>query len=77
VGIKTRCIWIGRGRIFMKPRQRRRFDEQMALAYLQIWCVGATYYRSYLNECGKDYDQAMLAGIRDILFQSDPFERSF
>ena len=65
---------IGRARIFMKPWQRRRFDEQMALTYLHVWCARAIHYRTYLAECGKDYDQVMLSDIRDILFQRNPFD---
>jgi hypothetical protein len=65
---------IGWARNFMKPFQQRRFDEQMALTYLNFWCARAIYYRTYLTECGKDYKQVMLADIRDILFQRDPFD---
>lgn len=61
-------------RMFMKPWQQRRFDEQMALTYLHFWCARAACYRTYLAECGKDYDQVMLADIRDILFQRHPFD---
>ncbi len=65
---------IGWTRRFMKPWQQRRFDEQMALTYLHFWCARAVYYRTYLAECGKDYECVMLADIRDILFQRDPFD---
>jgi hypothetical protein len=58
---------------FMKPWQRRRFDEQMILTYIHLHCARAAYHRAYLAECGKDYDHVMLADIRDILFQRDPF----
>jgi hypothetical protein len=66
-----RISWV---RLFMKPWQQRRFDEQMALTYLHFWCARTVYYRTFLAECGNDYDQVMLADVRDILFQRDPFD---
>ena len=36
-------------------------------------CARFVYYRFFLQECGGNYDQVMLADIRDVLFQSDPF----
>lgn len=59
---------------FMKPHQQRQFDEQILLTYLHLHCARHVYYREYLAECGGMYDQIMLADVRDILFQRDPFD---
>jgi hypothetical protein len=60
-------------RPFLKPAPRRLLAEQWPLTYLHACCARHIYYRSYLAECGRDYDCVMLADIRDILFQKDPF----
>jgi hypothetical protein len=61
-------------KLFMKPWQRRRFDDQMLLSYIHLHCARHVYCRDYLVECGGSYDQVMLADTRDILFQRDPFD---
>ncbi len=62
------------GKLFMKPWQRRRFDEQMLLTYIHLHCARHVYFRAFLAECGGGYSKVMLADIRDILFQRDPFD---
>ena len=57
----------------MTPHQRQRLEEQLALAYLHAHCARNAYGRAYLAECGRGYERVMLADIRDILFQADPF----
>jgi hypothetical protein len=58
---------------FLKPRQRRRMEEQLALTYLHAHCARNVYCRSYLAECGRFYEHVMLTDVRDVLFQNDPF----
>jgi hypothetical protein len=60
-------------RPFLKPRARRLLTEHWLLACLHMHCARQIYFRTYLAECGRDYDYAMLADIRDVLFQKDPF----
>lgn len=62
------------GKWFMKPHQRRQFDEQILLTYIHLHCARHVYCREYLAECGGIYDRVMLADTRDILFQKDPFD---
>ena len=64
-------------KLFMKPWQRRRFDEQMLLTYIHLHCARHVYFRNYLAECGSGYNLVMLADTRDILFQRDPFDFEF
>lgn len=59
---------------FMKPAQRRRFTEQAALTFLHPAASRFICYRSYLEICRPAYDRVLLADIRDILFQRDPFD---
>jgi hypothetical protein len=61
-------------KMFMKPRQQRRFDDQMLLTYIHLHCARHVYFRDYLAECGAGYERVMLADTRDILFQRDPFD---
>ncbi len=61
-------------RLFMKPWQRRRFDEQMLLTYIHLHCARHVHFRAFLAECGGGYSQVMMADTRDILFQRDPFD---
>jgi len=58
---------------FLKPRQRHGLEEQLALSYLHAHCARHLYCRAYLTECGRFYERVMLADIRDVLFQNDPF----
>ncbi len=60
--------------LFMKPAQRRRFEEQMLLTYIHMHCARHIHFRNYLAECGNGYDHVMMADTRDILFQRDPFD---
>jgi hypothetical protein len=63
----------GLGKPFLKPTQRQWFDEQWLLTYLHRQSARIVYFRSFLAECGRDYDHVMVADVRDILFQKDPF----
>lgn len=58
---------------FLKPAQRRRFAEQAALTFLHPLSSRFVCFRSYLSICGSAYDHVMLADIRDVYFQRDPF----
>ena len=58
---------------FLNRNQSQLLDEHLAAAYLHPNCARLVYYRFFLDECGGNYDQVMLADIRDVLFQSDPF----
>ncbi len=64
-------------KLFLKPWQQKRFDEQMLLTYIHLHCARHIYFRDYLAECGGGYDLVMLADTRDILFQRDPFDFEF
>jgi hypothetical protein len=64
---------LGCGKIFMTRAQRRRFDAQLASSYGHLHCAPFGYYRAFLAECGATYDRVMIADVRDVLFQSDPF----
>ena len=59
---------------FLRPWKRARLEEQLALAYLHPHCARRVYCHAYLTECGAGYEQVMLADIRDILFQNEPFD---
>jgi hypothetical protein len=58
---------------FLKPSQRQRFRGQFALAFLHPLAARFVCYQSYLAACRPAYDHVMLADIRDIFFQRDPF----
>ena len=58
---------------FLKPSQRLRVREQLALTFLCPNAARFVCYQSYLAACRAVYDQVMLADIRDIFFQRDPF----
>ncbi len=58
---------------FLTPNQAQLLDEHLATAYMHPNCARFVYHRFFLDECGGNYDQVMLADIRDVLFQSDPF----
>jgi len=60
-------------RMYLARQQSSPLKEQFALSYLHRQCARYFYYRSYLASCGFNYDYVMLADIRDILFQHDPF----
>jgi hypothetical protein len=67
--------WLARfSRMFLARQPQLRLKEQFALSYLHRQCARYFYYRSYLANCGSNYDHVMLADIRDILFQRDPFD---
>ena len=59
---------------FMKPAQRQRFTEQATLTFLHPLGARFICYQSYLEICRPAYDHVMLADIRDVLFQRDPFD---
>ena len=63
----------GLSKLFLTRSQSQLLDEHLATAYMHPNCARFFYYRDYLNECGGDYDRVMLADIRDVLFQNDPF----
>jgi hypothetical protein len=63
----------GLAKLFLKREQRARLDEQLGLSYVHPHCARHIYCHAYLTECGAGYDQVMLADVRDILFQKDPF----
>jgi hypothetical protein len=58
---------------FLKPSQRRRMREQFALTFLHPHAARFICYQPYLAACRPAYDYVMLADIRDIFFQRDPF----
>lgn len=60
-------------KVFLRRWQCARLDEQFGLAFMHPHCARHVYCHAYLTECGAGYDQVMLADIRDILFQNDPF----
>jgi hypothetical protein len=58
---------------FLKPPQRRRMKEQLALTFLHDNALRFVHYLPYLAACRPAYDHVMLADIRDVFFQRDPF----
>ena len=58
---------------FLKPAQRQRLREQFALTFLHPYTARFVCYQPYLAACRPAYDHVMLADIRDIFFQRDPF----
>jgi hypothetical protein len=64
---------VGLCKPFLKPAQRQLLNEQWLLTYLHRQSARIVYFRSFLAECGRDYNHVMVADIRDILFQKDPF----
>ena len=58
---------------FLKPSQRPRLREQLALTFLHPMAARFVCYQPYLAACRPAYDHVMLADIRDIFFQRDPF----
>jgi hypothetical protein len=59
---------------YLLPRPMRApFHHQLAPAYMHPQCARYFFYQSYLQECGGSYSQVMLADVRDVLFQADPF----
>ena len=61
-------------KLFLRPDQRTRLDELLGLSYIHLHCARHIYCHEYLTECGAGYDQVMLADIRDVVFQNDPFD---
>jgi len=59
--------------IVLSRRRRPLFDRQLAPAYMHPRCARYFFYQSYLQECGGAYGHTLLADIRDVLFQADPF----
>jgi hypothetical protein len=59
---------------FLKPAQRRRFTEQAALTFLHPLAARFVCYQSYLRVAQPACDHVLLADIRDVLFQRDPFD---
>ena len=67
--------WFRRlSKIFLTQSQQEWSTRQMALARIYKNCARFFYYQSYLKQCGFNYDHVMLADVRDILFQRDPFD---
>jgi len=58
---------------FLKPAQHQRYTEEAAVAFLHPLGARFVSFRSYLGICCTAYDHVMLADIRDVLFQRDPF----
>lgn len=57
----------------LSRRRRAMFDRHLAPAYMHPRCARYFFYQSYLQECGGTYSHVMLADVRDMLFQADPF----
>ena len=63
----------GLGKPFLTRRRWALLERHLALTYVHLHCARHFYCHSYLAECGGQYDHVMLADIRDVLFQKDPF----
>lgn len=63
-------------RPFVRARRFDRLKERLGAGYLHPNCARHIYYQKYLAEHGAGYNAVMLADIRDILFQKDPFDFS-
>jgi hypothetical protein len=73
--LKPVTPWFTRlSKMFLTRPQQQVLKEQLALGYIHMHCARFAHYRSYLTRCGFNYDHVMLADIRDILFQRDPFD---
>ena len=60
-------------RPFVSARRFRRWEEKLGKGRLHPHCARYIYYRAYLAKHGAGYDTVMLADVRDIVFQNDPF----